>query len=117
MIIGLCPDEADAAAANRAMNDCAERGIRCIAVARQLPADSGVWKMEAMLTFRDPPRVDSKDTIDKGNNTLRNMEAMLTLIRERHQYHHVDCFLVPCVTHWHSPHSCGYGCARAHDNG
>lgn len=48
------------------MNDMAERGIRCLAVARQLPADSGVWKLEAMLTFMDPPRVDSKHTIDKA---------------------------------------------------
>jgi H+-transporting ATPase len=39
-----------------------ERGIRSLAVART--DDNGVWKMMGLLTFLDPPRPDTKQTID-----------------------------------------------------
>merc|ERR1711975_102529 len=46
------------------MDDVAElggRGIRAIAVAKTDP--SGVWRMLGMLTFLDPPRPDTKETV------------------------------------------------------
>jgi H+-transporting ATPase len=43
-----------------------ERGIRSLAVARTDP-DSGVWKMVGLLTFLDPPRPDTKQTIKDAN--------------------------------------------------
>jgi H+-transporting ATPase len=39
-----------------------ERGIRSLAVARTEP-DSDVWRMVGLLTFLDPPRPDTKQTI------------------------------------------------------
>jgi H+-transporting ATPase len=39
-----------------------ERGIRAIAVAKT--DDNGVWHMMGLLTFLDPPRPDSKKTIE-----------------------------------------------------
>jgi H+-transporting ATPase len=39
-----------------------ERGIRAIAVAKT--DDNGVWRMMGLLTFLDPPRPDSKKTIE-----------------------------------------------------
>lgn len=38
-----------------------ERGIRCLAVART--DDNGQWRMLGLLTFLDPPRPDTKQTI------------------------------------------------------
>lgn len=40
------------------------RGIRCLAVART--DDNGEWKMLGLLTFLDPPRHDTKDTIHRA---------------------------------------------------
>jgi len=43
-----------------------ERGIRSLAIAK---TDArGEWKMQGLLTFLDPPRPDSKDTIAKAAN-------------------------------------------------
>jgi H+-transporting ATPase len=39
-----------------------QQGIRSLAVARS-KGDSGVWEMMGLLTFLDPPRIDSKQTI------------------------------------------------------
>jgi H+-transporting ATPase len=39
-----------------------ERGIRSLAVART--DDKGIWKMMGLLTFLDPPRPDTKQTIE-----------------------------------------------------
>jgi H+-transporting ATPase len=40
------------------------RGIRSLAVART--DDAGEWQMLGILTFLDPPRPDTKDTIEKS---------------------------------------------------
>lgn len=42
-----------------------ERGIRSLAVAKT--DDNGDWKMLGLLTFLDPPRPDTKQTIDDAN--------------------------------------------------
>lgn len=41
-----------------------ERGIRCLAVAKTV---SDEWKMAGIFCFLDPPRPDTKDTIEKAN--------------------------------------------------
>ena len=42
------------------------RGIRSLAVARY-NTESGKWKMQGLLTFLDPPRPDTKQTIEDAN--------------------------------------------------
>lgn len=44
--------------------DLGRRGIRSLAVART--NDEGKWQMLGILTFLDPPRPDTKDTIEKS---------------------------------------------------
>merc|ERR1719321_1731380 len=54
----------DAATKKKVEQDVTElgkRGIRAIAVAKT--DDSGVWKMQGLLTFLDPPRPDTKETV------------------------------------------------------
>lgn len=41
-------------------------GIRCLAVAR-MDVKDGLWKMMGLLTFLDPPRPDTKQTIIDAN--------------------------------------------------
>jgi H+-transporting ATPase len=43
-----------------------ERGIRALAVAKTKGGVDGPWEMVALLTFLDPPRPDTKDTIDRA---------------------------------------------------
>ena len=43
--------------------DFASRGIRCIGVARTVPGDLQKWQFSGLLTFLDPPRPDTADTI------------------------------------------------------
>ncbi|KAG2442961.1 hypothetical protein HXX76_003035 [Chlamydomonas incerta] len=43
-----------------------QRGIRCLAIARTLGDDFNTWHMAGLLTFLDPPRPDTKDTIHKA---------------------------------------------------
>jgi H+-transporting ATPase len=64
IILGLLGDE-DKEVQEAVERDVAllgERGIRSLAVARTDP-DSDVWKMVGLLTFLDPPRPDTKQTI------------------------------------------------------
>jgi H+-transporting ATPase len=42
------------------------RGIRCLAVAKT--NDKGQWEMLGLLTFLDPPRPDTKETIAQAHN-------------------------------------------------
>lgn len=44
--------------------DLGRRGIRSLAVART--NDEGKWTMMGILTFLDPPRPDTKDTIERA---------------------------------------------------
>merc|ERR1719156_84981 len=43
------------------VTDLGKRGIRAIAVAKT--DESGVWRMMGLLTFLDPPRPDTKETV------------------------------------------------------
>lgn len=45
-----------------------ERGIRCLAVARTMGGPDGEWRMAGLLTFLDPPRPDTKDTIERARD-------------------------------------------------
>lgn len=49
----------------KATTDLGSRGIRCLAVAKT--DKSGVWHMMGLLTFLDPPRPDTRHTIEKSN--------------------------------------------------
>merc|ERR1711871_719965 len=54
----------DAATKKKVETDVTEvgkRGIRAIAVAKT--DESGVWRMQGLLTFLDPPRPDTKETV------------------------------------------------------
>ena len=42
------------------------RGIRSLAVARTAPGSTDTWLMLGMLTFLDPPRPDTKHTIEQA---------------------------------------------------
>jgi len=44
--------------------DLGRRGIRSLAVART--NDEGKWTMMGILTFLDPPRPDTKETIERA---------------------------------------------------
>jgi len=46
------------------VEDLANRGIRALAVARQF--ESGTLTMAGLLTFLDPPRADTKETIERA---------------------------------------------------
>ena len=49
------------------VNELGARGIRSLALARQDDED-GFWRMLGILTFLDPPRPDTKDTIIQCKN-------------------------------------------------
>lgn len=50
--------------ANLQVMDLGRRGIRCLAVAKT--NDEGKWQMLGILTFLDPPRPDTKHTIERA---------------------------------------------------
>lgn len=56
-------DEVVAAKIEKDVHELGIRGIRSIAVAKT--DESGHWKMLGLLTFLDPPRPDTKATIDR----------------------------------------------------
>ena len=48
--------------------ELAHRGIRSLAVARTKGSENGQWEFLGILTFLDPPRPDTKHTIDCAND-------------------------------------------------
>eukprot|EP00475_Leptophrys_vorax_P025001 TRINITY_DN3479_c0_g3_i1.p1 TRINITY_DN3479_c0_g3~~TRINITY_DN3479_c0_g3_i1.p1 ORF type:complete len:960 (+),score=272.83 TRINITY_DN3479_c0_g3_i1:233-2881(+) len=56
------------------------RGIRCLAVARTAPGNVDKWVMLGMLTFLDPPRPDTKQTIADA----RSFGVMVKMITGDH---------------------------------
>jgi H+-transporting ATPase len=48
----------------RQVHELGTRGIRSLAVAKS--GDSGEWEMQGILTFLDPPRPDTKETIEQA---------------------------------------------------
>ena len=59
--------------------ELAHRGIRSLAVARTKGSENGQWEFLGILTFLDPPRPDTKHTIDCANDFGVSVK-MLSLI-------------------------------------
>jgi H+-transporting ATPase len=67
VILKLIHNEIVTAAVEADIRALCERGIRCLAVARTKNADSE-WMMLGLLTFLDPPRSDTLQTIEDAYN-------------------------------------------------
>ena len=52
---------------NNKISELADRGIRSLGIARSKEGDVRGWVWLGILTFTDPPRHDTKDTIEKAN--------------------------------------------------
>ena len=52
---------------NDKISELADRGIRSLGIARSIEGDARGWVWLGILTFTDPPRHDTKDTIEKAN--------------------------------------------------
>eukprot|EP01012_Entosiphon_sulcatum_P038967 TRINITY_DN508_c0_g1_i1.p1 TRINITY_DN508_c0_g1~~TRINITY_DN508_c0_g1_i1.p1 ORF type:complete len:933 (-),score=160.22 TRINITY_DN508_c0_g1_i1:390-3188(-) len=66
IILKLTSDEQIKHQVEKDVHRFGERGIRSLAVAKTDAA--GNWQMVGLLTFLDPPRPDTKDTIEKANH-------------------------------------------------
>lgn len=66
ILLHLIDDEDIKKAVEHDVELLGERGIRCLAVARTAGNDMKQWVMLGLLTFLDPPRPDTKDTIEKA---------------------------------------------------
>jgi H+-transporting ATPase len=65
VILALCNDPAVHHRCEEDVTKLGERGIRSLAVAKK--DGEGEWKMLGLLTFLDPPRPDTKKTIEDAN--------------------------------------------------
>ena len=62
IVLELCVNKEEIRAeVEKVIVDLGRRGIRCLCVAKTNPA--GEWRMAGILTFLDPPRPDTKQTI------------------------------------------------------
>jgi len=69
VILEMCANrEQIRAAVEGKVLELAHRGIRSLAVARTKGSENGVWEFLGILTFLDPPRPDTKHTIDCAND-------------------------------------------------
>jgi H+-transporting ATPase len=68
ILLKLCHDREVAEQAEKDVHSFGERGIRTLAVAKgEVVGDGPIeWKMLGLLTFLDPPRPDTKQTIDRA---------------------------------------------------
>jgi len=69
IILHLLDQETNAAIIEQCDKDVeslGERGIRSLAVAKTKGSADGPWEMVGLLTFLDPPRPDTKDTIERA---------------------------------------------------
>jgi H+-transporting ATPase len=75
IIAALAPDSPAAAQLHTHVEQFAERGIRCLAVARGAADGSDAWTLLGLLTFLDPPRPDTKVTLQRcmGNGVAVKM--------------------------------------------
>lgn len=64
VLLHLCHNEAVAEQVEKDVDALGMRGIRSLAVAKT--NDAGEWEMLGMLTFLDPPRPDTKETIHRA---------------------------------------------------
>jgi H+-transporting ATPase len=63
-ILELTGDSTSSAArVSKATADLASKGYRSLAVAR---ADGGVWRLTGLLAIQDPPRADSRETLERA---------------------------------------------------
>ncbi|GLI68820.1 hypothetical protein VaNZ11_013324 [Volvox africanus] len=65
IILKLCNDSRVHHMVEETVSAFGLRGIRCLAIARTTDNDDK-WQMAGLLTFLDPPRPDTKDTIHKA---------------------------------------------------
>lgn len=65
VLLKLCKDEAVKKQVEKDVTGYGERGIRCLAVAKTDSKD-GDFYMLGLLTFLDPPRPDTKETIHRA---------------------------------------------------
>ena len=71
VILSLLDQHAQASVIEQCEKDVealGERGIRSLAVAKTNGGVEGAWEMVGLLTFLDPPRPDTKDTIDRARD-------------------------------------------------
>eukprot|EP00401_Gymnodinium_catenatum_P003155 CAMPEP_0117607676 /NCGR_PEP_ID=MMETSP0784-20121206/80403_1 /TAXON_ID=39447 /ORGANISM="" /LENGTH=914 /DNA_ID=CAMNT_0005410901 /DNA_START=35 /DNA_END=2779 /DNA_ORIENTATION=- len=67
VLLKLCKDEAVKERCELDVNELGARGIRALAVAKTSgDSDEDDWKMVGLLTFLDPPRHDTKETIARA---------------------------------------------------
>jgi H+-transporting ATPase len=71
--IGAAVDEAQRKAIDTAVTVCAERGLRTVGVARR---DGDKWKFLGLMTFLDPPRTDSKETLQRLKENALNVKMI-----------------------------------------
>lgn len=66
VLLKMIDDKAVIAQAEADEKALGERGIRCLAVAKSRDADGTKWDLLGLLTFLDPPRHDTKETIRRA---------------------------------------------------
>jgi len=64
IVAALCNDETVRERVRAEVQIQGAKGVRCLAVARSTNKDMTEWAMLGVLTFLDPPRPDTKATID-----------------------------------------------------
>jgi H+-transporting ATPase len=68
VLLEMCDDKDKIrAAVDDKVLELAHRGIRSLAVARTKGGEDGPWEFQGIMTFLDPPRPDTKHTIDCAN--------------------------------------------------
>jgi len=78
VLLQLVKDEAVHRQCDKDVDALGLRGIRSLAVAKT--NDEGQWEMLGLLTFLDPPRFDTKDTIHRA--MAYGVEVSLLPLRE-----------------------------------
>eukprot|EP00243_Klebsormidium_subtile_P003303 TRINITY_DN16657_c0_g1_i1.p1 TRINITY_DN16657_c0_g1~~TRINITY_DN16657_c0_g1_i1.p1 ORF type:complete len:982 (+),score=329.76 TRINITY_DN16657_c0_g1_i1:182-3127(+) len=67
IIMGLCHNKAEIAKeVESTVHQFGLRGIRCLAVARTVEGTDNQWELMGIMTFLDPPRPDTKRTIERA---------------------------------------------------
>ena len=67
IVLNMCHNAEDLRArVEKIIEDLARRGVRCLTVARTIDENCEKWEMSGILTFLDPPRPDTKETIRKA---------------------------------------------------
>jgi H+-transporting ATPase len=65
IVVQLCANrDAISKRVNEIIEDLGRRGIRCLSIARTM--EDGNWYMVGILSFLDPPRPDTKDTVRRS---------------------------------------------------